>query len=34
MTQLLDRLKQLEEEHKKIQAQLKAARRGKVKKDW
>ncbi|MBL8858925.1 MAG: hypothetical protein JNL28_10500 [Planctomycetes bacterium] len=34
MTQLLDRLKQLEEEHAKIQAQLKAARRGKVKKDW
>lgn len=34
MTQLLDRLKQLEDESKKIQAQLKAARRGKVKKDW
>lgn len=34
MTQLLDRLKQLEDDAKKIQAQLKAARRGKVKKDW
>jgi hypothetical protein len=34
MTQLLDRLQQLEDEAKKIQAQLKAARRGKVKKDW
>jgi hypothetical protein len=34
MTQLLDRLQQLEEEAKKIQAQLRAARRGKVKKDW
>lgn len=34
MTQLLDRLKQLEDDYKKIQAQLKAARRGKVKKDW
>lgn len=34
MTQLLDRLQQLEEEARKIQAQLKAARRGRVKKDW
>jgi hypothetical protein len=34
ITQLLDRLQRLEEEWKKLQAQMKAARRGKVKKDW
>lgn len=34
MTQLYDRLQQLEQEAQKIQAQLKASRRAKVKKDW
>lgn len=34
MTQILDRLQQLEDQSKKIQEQLRAARRAKVKKDW
>ncbi len=34
MTQLLDRLQRIEDEHKKIEAQLRAMRRAKVKKDW
>lgn len=34
MTQLLDRLQQLEEEARKIQAAIKASRRANVKKDW
>lgn len=34
ITQLLDRLQRLEEESRRIQAAMKAARRGKVKKDW
>jgi hypothetical protein len=34
MTQLLDRLQRIEEEHRKIEAQLRAMRRAKVKKDW
>ena len=34
ITQLLDRLQRLEEEWKKMQAQIKAARRAKVKRDW
>ena len=34
MTQILDRLQQLEDQSKRIQEQLRAARRAKVKKDW
>jgi hypothetical protein len=34
MTQILDKLKQLEEQAKRLQEQLKQSRRVRVKKDW